>query len=277
MLVSLIEILKLAEERKCAVGAFNTPNMECVNAVVTAAEKLSVPVILMHAEIHEDVSKLEKIGPVLVQAAKSARVPVCAHLDHCEHLEYVARGLELGFTGVMYDGSTLPFEENLANTRKVVSLVKGENCGVEAELGAMPPREGGLDAGAPVYTDPEEAVLFCKETGINALAPSFGTAHGIYKSKPVLDLDLVRIISERTGLPLVMHGGSGVSPEDYRIGIANGLRKINYYSYMSKAGTAAVKDLLAEKDVVFFHDLALAAEKAMEANAETALRIFAGL
>lgn len=277
MLVSLIEILKLAEERKCAVGAFNTPNMECVNAVVTAAEKLSVPVILMHAEIHEDVSKLEKIGPVLVQAAKSARVPVCAHLDHCEHPEYVARGLELGFTGVMYDGSTLPFEENLANTRKVVSLVKGENCGVEAELGAMPPREGGLDAGAPVYTDPEEAVLFCKETGINALAPSFGTAHGIYKSKPVLDLDLVRIISERTGLPLVMHGGSGVSPEDYRIGIANGLRKINYYSYMSKAGTAAVKDLLAEKDVVFFHDLALAAEKAMEANAETALRIFAGL
>ena len=277
MLVSLIEILKLAEERKCAVGAFNTPNMECVNAVVTAAEKLSVPVILMHAEIHEDVSKLEKIGPVLVQAAKSARVPVCAHLDHCEHLEYVARGLELGFTGVMYDGSTLPFEENLANTRKVVSLVKGENCGVEAELGAMPPREGGLDAGAPVYTDPEEAVLFCKETGINALAPSFGTAHGIYKSKPVLDLDLVRIISERTGLPLVMHGGSGVSPEDYRVGIANGLRKINYYSYMSKAGTAAVKDLLAEKDVVFFHDLALAAEKAMEANAETALRIFAGL
>ena len=277
MLVSLIEILKLAEERKCAVGAFNTPNMECVNAVVTAAEKLNVPVILMHAEIHEDVSKLEKIGPVLVQAAKSARVPVCAHLDHCEHPEYVARGLELGFTGVMYDGSTLPFEENLANTRKVVSLVKGENCGVEAELGAMPPREGGLDAGAPVYTDPEEAVLFCKETGINALAPSFGTAHGIYKSKPVLDLDLVRIISHKTGLPLVMHGGSGVSPEDYRIGIANGLRKINYYSYMSKAGTAAVKDLLAKKDVVFFHDLALAAEKAMEANAETALRIFAGL
>ena len=277
MLISLIEILKLAEERKCAVGAFNVPNLECVNAVVTAAEKLDVPVILMHAEIHEDVSKLEKIGPVLVQAAKSAKVPVCAHLDHCEHPEYVARGLELGFTGVMYDGSTLPFEENLANTRKVVSLVKGENCGVEAELGAMPPREGGLDAGAPVYTDPEEAVLFCKETGINALAPSFGTAHGIYKSKPVLDLDLVRIISERTGLPLVMHGGSGISPEDYRIGIANGLRKINYYSYMSKAGTAAVKDLLSEKDVVFFHDLALAAEKAMEANAETALRIFAGL
>ncbi len=277
MLVSLIEILKLAEDRRCAIGAFNIPNLECVNAVVAAAEKLNVPVILMHAEIHEDISKLEKIGPVLVQAAGAAKVPVCAHLDHCEHVEYVERGLELGFTGVMYDGSTLPFEENLANTRKVVNIVKGENCGVEAELGAMPPREGGLEAAGPVYTNPEEAVLFCKETGINALAPSFGTAHGIYKSRPVLDLNLVRIISEKTGLPLVMHGGSGVSPEDYRIGIANGLRKINYYSYMSKAGTCAVRDLLDEKDVIFFHDIALTAERAMEKNAEEALRIFTGL
>ena len=174
----------------------------------------------------------------------------------------------------MYDGSTLPFEENLENTKKVVSLVKGENCGVEAELGAMPPREGGENAPGPVYTEPDEAVLFCRETGIDALAPSFGTAHGIYKSKPVLDLERVRIIAEKTKLPLVMHGGSGVSSEDYRIGISNGLRKINYYSYMSKAGTKAVKDLLEKQNVTYFHDLALAAEKAMEANAESAMRIF---
>ena len=277
MLINLVEILKLAEDRKCAVGAFNVPNLECVNAVITAAEKLNVPVILMHAQIHEHASKLERIGPVLIQAAKTAKIPVCAHLDHCEDLNYIERGLELGFTGVMYDGSTLPFEENLANTKKVVALVKGENCGVEAELGAMPAREGGPNASGPVYTRPEEAVLFCRETGINALAPSFGTAHGIYKSRPVLDLELVRVIREKTGLPLVMHGGSGVSPEDYRIGIVNGLRKINYYSYMSKAGTSAVKDLLIKEDVTFFHDLAMAAEKAMEKNAEKALRIFAGL
>ena len=277
MLINLIEILKLAEDRKCAVGAFNVPNLECVNAVITAAEKLNVPVILMHAQIHEHASKLERIGPVLIQAAKTAKVPVCAHLDHCEDPDYIAKGLALGFTGVMYDGSTLPFEENLANTKKIVAMVKGENCGVEAELGAMPAREGGPNAAGPVYTKPEEAVLFCRETGINALAPSFGTAHGIYKSTPVLDLELVRVIREKTGLPLVMHGGSGVSPEDYRIGIRNGLRKINYYSYMSKAGTNAVKDLLIKEDVTFFHDLALAAEKAMEENAEKALRIFAGL
>ena len=278
MLVNLKEILALAEEKKCAVGAFNTPNLECVNAVINAAEKLNVPVIISHAELHEEVSPLAKIGPVMVQAAMTAKVPVCVHLDHCEALDYMAQALEIGFTGVMYDGSTLPYEENLANTKKAVAMAKNCNCGVEAELGALASREGGAaNASGPVYTDPDEAVAFCKETGIDALAPSFGTAHGIYKSKPVLDLDRVKVISEKTGLPLVMHGGSGVSPEDYRTGIANGLRKINYYSYMSKAGTNAVKELLEKEDVTFFHDLALAAQKAMQADAEKAMRVFAGL
>ena len=277
MLVNLVEILKIAEEKKCAVGAFNTPNLECVLAVIAAAEKLEVPVIIAHAELHEDVAPLQKIGPVMVQAAKAAKVPVCVHLDHCETLSYMQEALKIGFTGVMYDGSTLPYEENLANTKKAVAMAKAYNCGVEAELGALASREGGgANASGPVYTDPEEAVAFCKETGIDALAPSFGTAHGIYKSKPVLDLDRVKTIAQKTGLPLVMHGGSGVSPEDYRTGIANGLRKINYYSYMSKAGTNAVRELLDKEDVTFFHDLALAAQKAMEADAERAMRVFAG-
>lgn len=278
MLVNLVEILKLAEEKKCAVGAFNTPNWECILAVIDAAEKLNVPVIISHAQLHEEVSPLAKIGPIMVEAAKRAKVPVCVHLDHCETLDYMAQALEIGFTGVMYDGSTLPYEENLENSKKAVAMAKNYSCGVEAELGALASREGGADnASGPVYTDPDEAVAFCRETGIDALAPSFGTAHGIYKAKPVLDLDRVKVISEKTGLPLVMHGGSGVSPEDYRTGIANGLRKINYYSYMSKAGTQAVKELLAKEDVTFFHDLALAAQKAMEADAGKAMRVFAGL
>lgn len=278
MLINLVEILKIAEKKKCGVGAFNTPNLECVNAVIDAAERLNVPVIISHAELHEEVSPLQKIGPVMVQAAKSAKVPVCVHLDHCETLSYMREALDIGFTGVMYDGSTLPYEENLENTKKAVAMAKNYNCGVEAELGALASREGGAaNASGPVYTDPDEAVAFCRETGIDALAPSFGTAHGIYKSKPVLDLNRVKVIAEKTGLPLVMHGGSGVSPEDYRTGIRNGLRKINYYSYMSKAGTNAVKELLAKEDVTFFHDLALAAQKAMEADAEKAMRVFAAL
>lgn len=278
MLVNLVEILNLAEEKHFAVGAFNTPNLECILAVVDTAEKLNVPVILSHAQLHEDVAPLDKIGPVMLEAARRAKVPVCVHLDHCETLDYMARALELGFTGVMYDGSTLPYAENLENTKKAVAMAKGYNCGVEAELGALASREGGgASASGPVYTDPEQAVEFCEKTGIDALAPSFGTAHGIYKSKPVLDLERVKVIAQKTGLPLVMHGGSGVSPEDYRTGIANGLRKINYYSYMSKAGTQAVKELLAREDITFFHDLALAAQKAMQADAEQAMRVFAGL
>ena len=245
MLVNLVEILKQAEENQTAVGAFNTPNLECLNAVLEAAEELNVPVIISHAQLHEDVAPIEKIGLVMIEAAKASKVPVCVHLDHCETLDYMKKALDMGFTGVMYDGSTLPYEENLANTRKAVEMAKAYNCGVEAELGALASREGGAaQAAGPVYTKPEEAVDFCSATGIDALAPSFGTAHGIYKAKPVLDLELVKTISEKTGLPLVMHGGSGVSPEDYRKGIANGLRKINYYSYMSNAGVKAVKAML---------------------------------
>lgn len=278
MLVNLVEILNLAEEKHFAVGAFNTPNLECILAVVDTAEKLNVPVILSHAQLHEDVAPLDKIGPVMLEAARRAKVPVCVHLDHCETLDYMARALELGFTGVMYDGSTLPYVENLENTKKAVAMAKGYNCGVEAELGALASREGGgASASGPVYTDPDQAVEFCQESGIDALAPSFGTAHGIYKSKPVLDLERVKVIAQKTGLPLVMHGGSGVSPEDYRTGIANGLRKINYYSYMSKAGTQAVKELMAREDVTFFHDLALAAQTAMQTDAEAAMQVFAGL
>ena len=278
MLVNLVEILKLAEEKKCAVGAFNTPNLECLNAVLRAAERLNVPVIISHAELHEPVSPLAVIGPVMVEAAKKAKVPVCVHLDHCETLSYMQEALDIGFTGVMYDGSLLPYEENLANTKTAVAMAKDRNCGVEAELGSLASREGGASAGSgPVYTDPDQAVVFCRETGIDALAPSFGTAHGIYKSRPVLDLERVKIISEKTGLPLVMHGGSGVSAEDYRTGIRNGLRKINYYSYMSKAGVTAVKEMLEKEDVTFFHDLAMAAQNAMEADAEKAMRIFANL
>ena len=265
MLVNLKEILAIAEERKCAVGAFNTPNLECLIAVIDAAQKLGTPVIISHAELHENISPLEKIGPVMVQAAEKAGVPVCVQLDHGETLDYIERSLEIGFTGIMYDGSLLPYEENLMNTKKAVAMARSFNAGVEAELGAMPSREGGEAASGPVYTDPAQAEKFCRETGIDALAPSFGTAHGIYKAKPMLDFERVRVISEKTGLPLVMHGGSGVSEDDFRRAIKAGIRK---------TGSRAVRELLAKEDVTFFHDLAIVAQKAMQADAEKAMTVF---
>ena len=279
MLVTLNEILKMAEERGCAIGAFNTPNLECIRAVIDTAEKYNVPVIISHAELHEEVAPLDVIGPIMVLSAKNAKVPVCVHLDHCATLDYMARALEIGFTGVMYDGSLLPYEKNVANTIQAVAMAKPYRAGVEAEIGQLASREGGIgeNAGGPVYTDPDLAERFARQTGIDALAPSFGTAHGIYKSKPVLDLERVAVIKERVGLPLVMHGGSGVSPEDYRTAIQNGIRKINYYSYMSKAGTTAAKELLAGGDVTFFHDVAMAAQKAMAADVDKAFQVFYGI
>ena len=279
MLVTLNEILKMGEERGCAIGAFNTPNLECIRAVIDTAEKYNVPVIISHAELHEEVAPLDVIGPVMVLSAKNAKVPVCVHLDHCETLDYMARALEIGFTGVMYDGSLLPYERNVANTIQAVAMAKPYRAGVEAEIGQLASREGGMgeNAGGPIYTDPDLAERFARQTGIDALAPSFGTAHGIYKSKPVLDLERVAVIKEKVGLPLVMHGGSGVSPEDYRTAIQNGIRKINYYSYMSKAGTTAAKELLAGGDVTFFHDVAMAAQKAMAADVDKAFQVFYNL
>ena len=279
MLVTLNEILAMAEERNCAIGAFNTPNLECIRAVIDTAEKLKVPVIISHAQLHEEVAPLDVIGPVMVASARAAKVPVCVHLDHCEDLDYLKRALGLGFTGIMYDGSTLPYPDNVANTCRAVAMSHPYGVGVEAEIGQLAAREGGSgeNAGGPVYTDPELALRFVRETGIDALAPSFGTSHGIYKAKPVLDLDRVARIKEVTGLPLVMHGGSGVSEEDYRRAIRCGIRKINYYSYMSNAGVKAAAAYLNENNVTFFHDVALAAQKAMAADAEKAMKVFYGL
>ena len=275
MLVTLNEILSIATEKNCAIGAFNTPNLECLNAVLDAAERLDVPVIISHAELHEPVAPLSVIGPVMVQAAKASKVPVCVHLDHCETLPYMEEALKMGFTGVMYDGSVLPYEENVKNTCTAVAMAKQYGASVEAEIGQLAAREGGGEenAAGPVYTDPDLAEAFCKATGIDALAPSFGTAHGIYKSKPVLDLERVKVIAEKTGLPLVMHGGSGVSTEDYCEVIRRGVRKVNYYTYMAKAGGTAVSD----KTYTQFHDVLLDAEKAMKENVMDAIRVFAGL
>lgn len=274
MLVSLKEILSYAEEKNCAIGSFNTPNLENINAVLAAAEELATPVILSHAEIHEAVSPIRTIGTVMVALAEKANVPVCVHLDHCEHLEYMEKALDLGFGGVMYDGSVLPYEENLENTLKAVALAAKYGAGVEAEIGRMAAREGGECDAGPVYTEPATAQTFAQASGIDALAPSFGTSHGIYHAKPQLDIGLVEKIREITGLPLVMHGGSGVSDEDYQRAIAAGIRKINYYSYMAKAGASAVESYLNANGVPFFHDLALTAELAMKADSAKAMRVF---
>lgn len=286
MLVTLKEILDIADEKKIAIGSFNASGLEAIEAELAAAEELNLPVIIQFAQCHEPWIPLKTIGPIMVEMAKKATVPVCVHLDHGETLEYLSEALEIGFTGIMYDGSTLSYEENLANTKKAVEMAKKYGASVEAELGSMGKREtgagddgAGVDDDTKIYTDPELAKKFVEDTGIDALACSFGTTHGIYLTKPRLDFSVVENVRAKTGnIPVVMHGGSGVSTEDYYKAIEAGVRKINYFTYMDKSGGTAVKeyiDGLKDGEPIFFSSIFMAAREAMKENVKSAMKTFA--
>lgn len=285
MLVTLKEILQIAEEKKIAVGSFNTPSLESLMAVISAAEELKVPVILQFAQCHEPWIPLSVIGPIMVDHARKADVPVCVHLDHGETLEYLKEALDLGFTGIMYDGSVLPYEENLKNTKAAAAMAAKTGAGVEAELGSMGKRESGSGEGSgeeddtKIYTDPGLAGQFVAETGIDALACSFGTTHGIYLTQPKLDFHVVEEVRERAAcIPVVMHGGSGVSKEDFHEAIRAGVRKINYFTYMDKSGGNAAAEYirgLKDGEPVFYSSVAGAAQAAMKENVKAAMKMFA--
>lgn len=274
MIVTLKDILRIAEAKKCAIGAFNTPNFASLKAVITAAEEQNLPVIIDHAQVHEEMGLcvMEEIAPMMLFMADKASVPVCVHLDHGTDLDYIKRGLDLGFTSVMYDGSELSPEMNLANTCIAVAMAKEYGASVEAEVGSMGSRESGGLAGDSIYTDPEVAKAFAEETGIDALACAFGTAHGLYLKKPQLDFERLAKIKELVDIPLVMHGGSGVSVEDYRRVIELGIRKINYYTYSAKAAGTAVANM---EDKTFFHDMEVVAMNAIKKDVTDAMTVFA--
>lgn len=274
MLVTLKNILKIAQANKCAIGSFNTPNFESIRAVIGAAEELNQPVIIMHAQVHEEmgICKMDEIAPIMLFMAERSSVPVCVHLDHGTDLDYIRRGLDLGFTSVMYDGSLLADELNFANTAIAVEVAARYGASVEAEIGSVGARESGTEGGESIYTTPEAAQRFSRETGIDALACAFGTAHGIYLKEPKLDFERLGEINRVTDVPIVMHGGSGVSHDDYRRVISLGVRKINYYTYMAKAGGESVSG----KTYKQFHDAANDATAAMKEDVKAAIGVFCG-
>lgn len=288
MLVTLSELLKDAKEGQYAVGAFNVPNLEAIRGVIQAAEELNSPVILQHAEVHENLIGLEEIGPITLQYARAAKVPVAVHLDHGATFEMCVKAIRMGFTSVMYDASSKEYEVNLAESKEIVKIAHATGVSVEAELGhiftsAVGGGEGrGSDSSEnyedleDVYTDPDLAKVFVEETGVDCLAIGFGTVHGIYLKEPKLDLNRISQIKEKIDVPFVMHGGSGVSEENYRIAIKNGICKINYYTYMNKAAGKAVQEDMKNTsgDAVFFDELSLSATAAMKDNAKAAMKIF---
>jgi len=280
MLVNLKEILKIAEEQGTAIGMFNATGFDSLDAVIKGAERLGQPVIIAHAEVHNVFNDISLVGPAMIAMAKAAKVPVCVHLDHGTSLEMIYRALRLGFTSVMIDASHLPYEENLAVTKNVTEIAHAMGVSVEAELGRLVTGEAGSKEESKemraedFYTDPKEAREFVDATGIDALAIAFGTAHGFYTQAPKLDFDVVKNVRAATGLPLVMHGGSGVSDEGFRKAIENGIRKINYYSYMSKAGYMAAKAVIDGGTTNYLHDVELAAKEAMTEDVVRAISVF---
>ena len=226
-LVKMKELLQKAERNKTATGAFSVGNMEMVKGAIKAAEELNTPIILQIAEVRLKNSPLSLMGPMMIQAAKEAKVDIAVHLDHGLTMETVKQALNLGFTSVMLDASSLPFEDNISKTKQVVKLAKTYGATVEAELGVVGGSEDGSVDNEILYTNPKDAEEFCGETGIDALAVAIGNAHGNYKKAPKLAFNVLNEINQSVSVPLVLHGGSGISDKDFQRAISLGIRKVN--------------------------------------------------
>lgn len=226
-LVTMKSLLEQASREQRGIGAFSVGNMEMVKGAIEAAEELNTPIILQIAEVRLKHSPLALMGPMMIQAAKEAKVDVAVHLDHGLTMEVVKQALALGFTSVMFDSSSYSFEENLARTKQVVELAKQYGATVEAELGIVGGSEDGSSDHGIKCTDPDDAKLFCEETGIDALAVAIGNAHGNYPVAPTLAFDVLKEIQEKTNVPLVLHGGSGITDADFRKAISLGIIKVN--------------------------------------------------
>ena len=251
-LVTSKELLLDAQRNHYAVGAFNVENMEMVQAVVAAAEELSSPVILQTTPGTLKYAAPEVYYANVSAAAKAARVPVVMHLDHGSSFELAQHAFLAGYTSIMIDGSQKEFEENIAMTQSVVELCHAGGIPVEAELGKVGGKEDDLDGGTGNgYTVPEEAAEFVQRTNVDFLAVAIGTAHGVYKGIPKLDLPRINRLRELVDIPLVLHGTSGVPDDTVRECIARGMCKVNYATDLRIAFTDGVKAYLRENPDVY--------------------------
>lgn len=254
-LVKMKDLLRRAEEKNIGCGAFSVGNMEMVRGAIRAAEELNTPIILQIAEVRLKNSPLHLMGPMMVQAAKEAKVDVAVHLDHGLTFETVDKALELGFTSVMLDASTLPFEENITRVKAVVEKARKYGATVEAELGLVGGSEDGSCDHGIRCTDPDDAVVYARETGIDALAVAIGNAHGNYPVAPTLAFDVLEKIHEKVDIPLVLHGGSGITDKDFQKAISLGIRKVNIATASFNSLTAHVEKYMESTDKHNFFDL----------------------
>ena len=242
MLVNLNEVLKKAQKGKYAVGLFNTTDTDMLQAVIEAAEESNSPVILGTAEVLLPYGELKLIAPSVIAAAKRAKVPVVVHYDHGLTFDRCIEALKLGFSSIMFDGSAKPYEQNIAETREMVKIAHAFGATVEGEIGHVGEAAKEDNLLTDMYTTPEEAKAYLEATGVDALAVAIGSAHGVYKKKPMLNIERLKEISGAVKVPLVLHGGSGLSDDDFKNTIRNGIAKVNIFTDLCLAGESAMKD-----------------------------------
>lgn len=274
MLVNMRELLADAQIGNYAVGSFSVANMEMVLGVLKAAQELNAPVILQIAEVRLKQSPLELIGPLMVAAAKNAKTPVAVHFDHGKTEKMIGMALELGFTSVMFDGSHLPLGENIAETKKIVSMAKKYSAAVEAEIGCVGGSEDGSEDIAINCTKPDDAVRFAAETEVDALAVAIGNAHGNYKSTPKLRFDILEECAKRVSAPLVLHGGTGIREEDFIRCAKTGIKKINIATATFDSVEKSVRDCYNENKINGYYDLQGAEVEGAYLNAKRHILIF---
>ncbi|MCL2034640.1 MAG: class II fructose-bisphosphate aldolase [Oscillospiraceae bacterium] len=260
-LYTMAEILKDAQENSYGVGFYNAVNLEMIRAYIRAAEDEKSPVIIGTAEVLLNYSDFDWITPALLSAARQAAVPVAVHLDHAYSFDTIMRALRAGFGSVMFDGSSLDYEENIRISKEIAKIAHPMGAGLECELGKV----GGLDEGEGVkgenvYTDPEHAKDFVTRTGADFLAISIGTTHGVYAETPKLDFSRLSEIRRDVCIPLVLHGGSGLSDLDFKTCIKRGICKVNVYTDVI---TGAINRIRERGEELGYTDLLQAAENAM--------------
>lgn len=245
MLVNMNQVLLPAKRQKYAVGLFNAVNLELARGIIAAAESSRSPVIMGTAEVLFPYGPLEEVSYYLIPMAKKASVPVVIHLDHGLNRETCIRALELGFSSIMYDCSTDSYEENVRKVKEMADIAHSYGATIEGELGHVGDNEGSAEGNshmtnpADFYTDPAMAKDFVQKTGVDALAIAVGTAHGAYKFPPKLDFKRIRTIANTVDVPLVLHGGSGLTDEDFRRAIQEGISKINIFTDINIAAVEA--------------------------------------
>lgn len=247
MLVNMNDVLLPAKERGYGVGFFNAVNVEMARAVIETAEELNAPVMVGTAEVLLPAMEMERVAEYLIPMAQKAKVPVCVHYDHGLTKERCKQAIELGFTSIMYDCSMDDYETNIARLKEMTDVCHALNITVEGELGHVGDNAGAgkLENPSDYFTDPDTALDFVRRTGVDSLAVAVGNAHGDYAFPPKLDFERIRRISEMTDLPLVLHGGSGLSNDDFKQAVSCGICKVNIFTDIDKAGKAGIEKGLA--------------------------------